>query len=55
MISLTAINLGKTAWWDDLPPDQNPFNPDNRDRMVELFRGLKDSDIDSTESPTEST
>lgn len=37
MISLTAVMSDRRRWYDDLPADQNPFNPDNRDIILELM------------------
>ena len=37
MINITAVTSDGRQWFDDLPADQNPFNPDNRDRALELM------------------
>ena len=38
MISLTAVISDRRHWYDDLPADRNPYNPDNRDRILELLK-----------------
>lgn len=47
MVSLTAINTGRTVWWDDHPADRNPFNPENRHRFLELLGPSPDTDSES--------
>ena len=37
MISLSAVMNDRRRWHDDQPADQNPFNPENRDRMLDLI------------------
>ena len=37
MISPTAVMSDKRQWYDDLPADRNPYNPENRSRILELM------------------
>ena len=39
IISPTAVMNGRRQWYDDLPADRNPYNPENRSRISELMKG----------------